>query len=123
MPDQPRFLTKTRFKLALECPTKLFYSKKVNEYSVHDSDPFMFELAKSGFQVGELAKFYFVDDPVGQNITIQVPPDDYEQAIKETQERLKSESEVILAEAAFRFENCYVRADIFIKRKGGELEV
>lgn len=25
-----RFLTKSRFKLALECPTKLFYVKKRN---------------------------------------------------------------------------------------------
>lgn len=123
MPIQARFLTKTRFKVALECPTKLFYTKKLDQYAVHDSDPFMFELAKSGFQVGELAKFYFLDDPIGQNITIQVPAENYDQALEETQERLKSSEEVIIAEAAFKYENCYVRADILVKRKNGEFEL
>ena len=33
MPEAtPRYLTKSRFKLALECPTKLFYSGKPQLY-------------------------------------------------------------------------------------------
>ena len=28
-----RYLTKSRFKLGLECPTKLFYTKKKNIYA------------------------------------------------------------------------------------------
>ena len=29
---KPRYLTKSRFKLALECPTKLFYTGKTDLY-------------------------------------------------------------------------------------------
>jgi hypothetical protein len=122
MAEQPRYLTKTRFKLALKCPTKLFYTKKVDTYATHDSDPFMFELAKSGFQVGELAKFYFVSDPMDQNITILGNPEDYDGALEETAKRLKKNGRIIIAEASFKFQNCYVRADIFIKNEQGEFE-
>ena len=30
--EKPRYLTKSRFKLALECPTKLFYTGKIEIY-------------------------------------------------------------------------------------------
>jgi hypothetical protein len=30
--DRKRYLTKSRFKLAMECPTKLFYTGKSGEY-------------------------------------------------------------------------------------------
>ena len=30
--SQPRYLTKTRFKLAVQCPTKLFYTGKKDTY-------------------------------------------------------------------------------------------
>jgi hypothetical protein len=42
-------LTKSRFKTALECPNKLFYSKK--EYPNNKSDdPFMQALARVAFR-------------------------------------------------------------------------
>jgi len=60
-----RYLTKSRFIKALECPTKLFYADRPGEFpNLMDEDTFLFELAKGGMQIGELAKFYFVDDPV-----------------------------------------------------------
>jgi len=30
---KPRYLTKTRFKLAVECPTKLYYTGKTKVYA------------------------------------------------------------------------------------------
>ena len=55
-----RFLTKSRFKLACECPTKLFYTAKEQLYANQTvDDPFLIALADGGFQVGELAKCYF----------------------------------------------------------------
>jgi hypothetical protein len=55
----PRYLTKSLFTLALECPTKLYYIKKENEYAnTKLDDPFLEALRDGGFQVGELAKLY-----------------------------------------------------------------
>lgn len=118
-----RYLTKGRFILGLECPTKLFYTKKTDEYGAHDSDPFLFELAKGGIQIGELAKFYFVDDPIAENITINGDVTDYEALLAETQRRLELPGKVIIAEAAFEFKNCFVRADIVVKGENGDVEL
>ena len=55
----PRYLTKSRFKLAQECPTKLFYTKKSDIYPDNkEVDPFLEALSEGGQQVGELAKLY-----------------------------------------------------------------
>lgn len=56
-----RYLTKSRFKLALECPTKLYYTGK-DEYAntKHDNE-FLAMLADGGFQVGELSKLRYPD--------------------------------------------------------------
>ena len=55
----PRYLTKTRFKLACECPAKLYYTAKKENTDKKNTDPFMSSLAEGGFQVGELAKLHF----------------------------------------------------------------
>jgi len=58
-PKSPRTLSKSRFKSALECPTKLYYSGKKKEYANQMAEnEFMMALAEGGFQVGELAKYY-----------------------------------------------------------------
>ncbi len=40
-----RFLTKSRFKQALECPNKLFYTKKEEYANSKLEDPFLEALA------------------------------------------------------------------------------
>jgi len=110
-----RYLTKSRFKLALECPTKLFYTKKPDLYADNKiDDPFLEALAKGGFQVGELAKCYY---PGG----IEIVGLDYEKSWTETQEQLKKEN-VILYEAAIKFNNLFVRVDI-LKKTGNRIEI
>lgn len=52
--------TKTIFNEALSCPTKLFYTK--NEEYV---------LAKGGYQVGELAKYKYSNDPITEGINVE----------------------------------------------------
>lgn len=42
----PRYLTKSRFKIALECPTKLFYSGKKEYANSRTDDEFMRALAE-----------------------------------------------------------------------------
>lgn len=47
-----RCLTKSRFKLAMECPTKLYYTEKDEYVNNAIDDPFLLALADGGFQVG-----------------------------------------------------------------------
>ena len=84
----PRYLTKSRYKLGIECPTKLFYTGKKEYVNKKLDDPFMEALAQGGFQVGELAKHYF---PGGHDITSL----DYEEAEQQTQELLKLENVIM----------------------------
>lgn len=108
MSEQPRYLTKSRFKLGMECPTKLFYTKKEAEYANSSlEDSFLEALAEGGFQVGELAKQYF---PAGHDIQTL----DYDQALSETAELLQKKK-VVIFEAAIRFNNLFIRADILVK--------
>jgi len=110
----PRYLTKSKFKLALECPTKLYYDGKP-EYANHKlDDPFLLALAEGGFQVGELAKCYFSEG-------IKVDLTDYEMAEPHTNDLLKQEK-VIIFEAVIRYGNMLLRPDILIK-DGNQIEL
>ncbi|MFM8314620.1 MAG: DUF2779 domain-containing protein, partial [Deltaproteobacteria bacterium] len=101
-------LTKSRFNTARECPTKLYYESKKEEYGNDKNDnPFLRNLAKGGFQVGALAKLYF---PGG----VEIDTLDYEEALQKTNELMQKEN-VVIFEGAFRFENLFVRADIIEK--------
>lgn len=102
-----RYLTKSRFKLAMECPTKLFYDGKSEYVNNKLEDSFLRSLADGGFQVGELAACYF------QGGT-KIKTKDHEEALEETNELLKQEK-VIIYEAAVRYEKLFIRADILVK--------
>src|SRR5688572_10756530 len=106
--SQPRYLTKSRYVTGLECPTKLFYTGKKEEYGDQKfDDRFLQQLANGGFQVGELAKCYYPDG-------IAVGTLDYDEALAGTVELLTREN-VTIFEASFRFNNLFVRADIVEK--------
>ena len=106
--NPPRYLTKSRFKIGLECSTKLFYTKK-NQYPDNKlEDQFLAALAKGGFQVGELAKCYF---PGGTNIDEL----DYEIALEKTNQLLLQDN-VIIYEAAFLYNTLFIRADVVVKQ-------
>ena len=103
-----RYLTKTRFKLAAECPTKLFYTGKDQIYkNTKDEESFLAMLAEGGFQVGELAKQYFPDG-------IEVKASVNSEALEETSKLLEKEN-VVIFEAAVRHQDLFVRIDILIK--------
>ena len=110
---KPRYLTKGRFKLGLECPTKLFYTKNTEYADQGQSDPFMQALAKGGYQVGHMSTFKYCDDPKGFDITVETL--DEEEALRITQEKLKSNPNVVIAEGAFRYNNLFIRADIVVR--------
>jgi hypothetical protein len=115
MPKRSAWLTKSRFKLGMECPAKLFYIGKDKEYANHNlEDSFLASLAEGGFQVGELAKCYF---PGGHEVETL----DHEVALAQTNELLKQEA-VVIYEAAVRFKNLFIRADILVK-KGARIDL
>ena len=116
-----KYITKSRFKLALECVTKLYYTRKHKEYADESlDDSFLEALAEGGFQVGELAKFLFCDDPIGEKITIESL--EYDEALRATDERLSKPGKIVIAEAAFRYESLFIRADLIVK-EGNDLNL
>lgn len=103
-----RYLTKSRFKLAIECPTKLFYSGKPKEYRDTMSDnAFLAMLAEGGYQVGELAKSRY---PSG----IEIEGFDHQKVALQTQQYLQQDK-VVLFEPAIMFGNFFVRVDVLVK--------
>lgn len=107
-------LTKSRFKLAMECPVKLYYTGRPEYPDTKLDNPFLQALAEGGFQVGELAKLYY---PGGHNIdTI-----DYDKALEQTDELLKHEN-VTIFEAAVLFKNLFIRIDV-LEKKGNKVKL
>lgn len=102
-----RYLTKSRFKLAAECPRKLFYTGRADYRNIKQDDSFLQSLADGGFQVGELAKHLY---PGG----IEVTSKGNAEALAETAELLGTD-DVTLFEPAIAYGNLLVRADVLIK--------
>lgn len=106
--NNPRLLSKSKFKLGCECPTKLFYSSKKEYINNNLENEFLQALAEGGYQVGELAKAYF---PGG----IDIDTLDYEEALSLTKKHM-AKDEVILYEPAFMYKNLFVRVDVLVKK-------
>lgn len=109
-----RYLTKTRFKLAVECPRKLFYTGKAHYFDKSREDSFLAALAEGGYQVGELARATFPDG-------VMVSELDYDSAIQKTHELL-NRTNVTIFEAALSHENFFIRVDI-LKKNGDVIEL
>lgn len=104
----PRYLTKSRFKLAVECPTKLFYCGKSEEYQdTMKGNDFLAMLADGGHQVGALAKLRY---PGG--IDIEEPNNAAAEA--QTSEYLQRDN-VVLFEPAIRVDDFFIRIDVLVK--------
>lgn len=110
----PRYLTKSRFIIGLDCPAKLFYTGKSQYPDKSEGDSFLEALAEGGFQVGALAKCYY---PEGIGVNYR----DYDSSLRKTEELLSSR-EVVIFEGAFRYRNLFVRADI-IEKNGNTINL
>jgi hypothetical protein len=108
-----RYLTKTLFVKALECPTKLYYHGK-DEYAVKEEDEFTIALQEGGFQVGELAKCYFTGG-------MQIDALAHDEAVRQTKELLKQQNAIVY-EAAVMFDRFFVRVDI-LKKDGNKIQL
>ena len=108
-------LTKSRFGIALECPTKLRYTGNNNYASNKQDNEFLQALAEGGFQVGELAKQYYPDG-------ITVDELDYEKSLSKTNKLLEREN-VTIFEAAILYDNrFFIRVDI-LNKIGNKVEL
>ena len=110
-----KLFTKSAFKIALECPRRLYYAYDSKLYANQDlTDDFLKSLAEGGFQVGELAKVYY-----GVKGDADIDVLGYDEAVEKTKELFKNDT-INIAEAAFRYGNLFVRADI-IEKKGNDI--
>ena len=107
MSEGERYLTKSKFVLARDCPTKLFYNEKDEYLNKKEENQFLEALAKGGMQVGELAKLFYPDG-------IEIEAKGNTEALAETFKHLQKE-QVVLFEPAITYENFLVRADILEK--------
>lgn len=111
-----RVLTKSRFKLGLECPNKLFFTKKKEYINQRQEDPFLMALAEGGFQVEELARMHY---PKG--VLIEGNDWNYELLWEQTKALLKQEN-VVIYEAAFLIDGLFIRTDVLVKT-GNRIEL
>lgn len=111
-----RVLSKSRFKIGLECPNKLYFYGDKNYANQKDENTFLTSLAEGGFQVEALARLYY---PEG--VFIDAKPGDYKDAFAKTQKALENEN-VVIYEASFLYEGLYVMTDILVKR-GSKIKI
>ena len=107
-------LSKSRFKLALECPRKIVYATDPRYANNKDDDDLLKALAEWGHQVGALAKLMH---PGGIEIEERSPEDQ----ILET-ERLLEHEVITLFEPTFRDGNLLIRVDVLVKQ-GNDIEL
>ena len=104
---RPLAISKTDFKTAQECRTKLYY-RMLKYPSNSDGDAYMDLLAKGGYMIGAIASLLFPD-------AVQVFEPDHEKAVKLTEQHIQKEN-IILLEAAFESGGKFARPDILIKQ-------
>lgn len=113
-----KLFTKSAFKQALFCPESLHYYYHRDLYAnQNDEDDFLQALADGGNQVGDLAKVYFDIQPEADLSSVK----GYDESVQRTKELFLRE-DVDIAEAAFRWKDCFVRADI-IEKKGSVINL
>ena len=106
-------LSKSRFKLGLECPNKLYFSNNKEVYhNVKNDDPFLQALASGGFQVEEYARLQY---PNGVLVDSPYEDNNYQDLADQTTELLKQEN-VTIYEAAFYVDDLFIRTDVLVKK-------
>lgn len=102
------YLTKSDFKIAQSCPTKLYYKKLAYPNNLEE-DEYLKLLADGGYIVGKMARLLY---PGGIEIKIN---EGIEKAIERTKELLKEEN-IILFEPIINIDGLFIKIDILIKR-------
>lgn len=108
-------LTKSLFTTSLGCPRKVYYAthKELFDNANSDND-FMRSLAEGGIQVGALARHYYFSK-YKSFAQYYIETKDKQEALRQTEAAMR-EHNAVIAEAAFEWNGCFVRADILVKR-------
>lgn len=107
----PRTLSKSRFTLAVKCPTKVYYSVRREYANTKDNEGFLEALADGGFQVGALAKaMYTASDPAAVEVTARGEAEQ----LRDTAALLERDR-VTVFEGTVQHDNLLVRVDILVK--------
>jgi len=101
------YLSKSDYKTARTCTTKLYY-KKLKYSTSQDGDEFMELLADGGYMIDAIAKLLFPG-------SVTVNESDLQKALQATQ-KLIAQEDVTLYEAAFFSKGKFARPDILIKQ-------
>ena len=112
--DLNKYLSKTDFKLARECPTKLYYTRKKYP-SEKNLDEYMEMLKEGGFIIGEIAR---IIHPNGVYIGLS---EGVEKGIRRTKEEL-CKDKVTLFEAVFECNGLLAVVDI-LEKKGSDINL
>ena len=108
-------LSKSDFKIARTCATKLYF-KKLRYPSERDDDDYLLFLADGGYMIEAIAKLLH---PAGIEIGFDNGP---EASAQETMKALQANDSVTLFEATLIFEGCLARVDI-LKKIGNRFEL
>lgn len=109
-----RYLTKSRFRLATECPRKLYYTGKWEYVDRSLGDSFLTALAEGGYQVSELACLAYPDG-------VRVDAQDHAEALSNTATLLQNDN-VTIFEAALSVGDLFIRVDI-LRKTGRAVEL
>src|SRR6266513_2017504 len=115
LPCMKTYLSKSDFKVARTCATKLYY-KKLGYPSIRDDDQYLQFLADGGYMVEAIAKLCH---PGGIEIGFEGGP---EPSAKQTLSILNAHEAVTLFEATLIFEGRLARVDI-LKKSGDRFEL
>ena len=114
--DGEKLFTKSAFKEALRCYTGMYYYGSKSYANQNNEDDFLQALADGGNQAGDLARLYYgIDKNTFVDTLIANDALDWTN-------RLLKKDKVNIAEAAFKWGRCFVRADI-IEKKGKEINL
>ncbi|HEU5247953.1 MAG TPA: hypothetical protein VFU09_12765 [Candidatus Udaeobacter sp.] len=109
------YLSKSDFKVARTCATKLYY-RKLGYPSTRDHDEYLQFLADGGYMVEAIAKLLY---PEGIEVGFDKGP---EESAAETMRLLQAHDTITLFEATLLFDQKLARVDI-LRKQGNELEL
>jgi len=109
------YLSKSDFKVARTCATKLYY-KKLRYPSAHDDDPYLQFLADGGYMVEAIARLCY---PGAVEVGFDAGP---EASAEETMAFINAHDAITLVEATLIFERRLARVDI-LKKDGNKFEL
>src|SRR4029453_3447444 len=109
------YLSKTDFKIARTCATKLYY-KKLGYPSVRDEDEYLQFLADGGYMVEAIPKLCYPD---GIEFDFDVGPDE---SAAETMRLLRAQESITLFEARLLSGQRLARVDI-LRKQGNTFEL